>query len=299
MAVRRDERREPALRDDDSEESGEVSPSDDGHSASNDQQDGPTPKFAMTPPASIIETSRQDHKRKRPVPRSPAGASSSAHSPGGRSYPVGGVDGHDLYSRDTDSANMSKRLKTDGLRDGRYGQTATKSDRVFHGRLPHDLSELAPEIWQFIFTFLPPDTLVALSLVNRRFHSLLVPPTGQRTTNAVATRNGLLEVVDGDHIWACARRNYLPDIPKPLHGRSELDMWRLVRGRDCQFCGKRDRSKKDVLRVNVWDPPLKAGGVKIVWPFGVRSCGACLVDHSEEVRLTFFPVHAVSDAHSL
>ncbi len=158
------------------------------------------------------------------------------------------------------------------------------------GRLPRCRS-LPVELWQHIFAYLPPAALGRLLQVNRSFNHYLTRVTseaGSRTTD------GRLRIVTSESIWSGARKIYHPTLPKPLATCSELEMWRLILGRRCQFCRKRGSPISATGKV--WESGPGSDAVRAVWPFAVRSCGQCLAHHSLKV-LIHLPIEAAGADH--
>ena len=148
------------------------------------------------------------------------------------------------------------------------------------GRLP----TLPDEIWQHIFSFVPPVSLGRLLLVNRVFHACLTEASGKQSQGNHPLRNAV-RPVSSNSVWAASRKRFAPGLPKPLQGLGELEMWRLLRGRQCQMCGE---SKVQNFATSS-ESPLESGpgerGVRVIWPFGIRTCGSCLQKCSEKVQL--------------
>lgn len=135
------------------------------------------------------------------------------------------------------------------------------------------LTHLPHEILQHIFSFVDPISLGRLMCVNRSFHILLDPAKSLPQPSSQVKQ---LSMHHQDYIWTISRRSFLPGFPKPLDGMTELDMWRLIRGRSCQFCGKKSMMKSSVSDTSPWNGGPGPNGVRTIWPFRVRSCGTCL-----------------------
>lgn len=144
---------------------------------------------------------------------------------------------------------------------------------------------LPAEIWHHVFTLLPPRSLGSLLAVSKLFHHYLDPcsamaveaPPPSATASALAPRRP-------DAIWQASRRRFWPQMPAPLQGKSELDMWRLCCTRTCQFCGARDRDHVDAATPRpLWERGPGPKGVVPVFPFCTVSCGRCLVERSVKV----------------
>jgi hypothetical protein len=79
---------------------------------------------------------------------------------------------------------------------------------------------------------------------------------------------------------------FSPGMPAPLKGKTELDMWRIVCARSCQFCGNVEVTTADghaIGEVDPWHRGPGAKGVSPVFPFGIAICGPCLVQKSVKV----------------
>lgn len=145
-------------------------------------------------------------------------------------------------------------------------------------------SNLPDEIWQHIFSFVPPVFLGRLLRVNRVFHACLTMAIGEQSDQANSASNAV-RPVSANFVWAASRKRFAPGLPKPLRGLQELQMWRLLRGRPCQMCGE----TKIQNFATSSESPLESGpgdkGVRVLWPFGIRACGSCLQNCSEKVYL--------------
>jgi hypothetical protein len=136
-----------------------------------------------------------------------------------------------------------------------------------------------PEIWQAIFCYLDPTTLKSVSQVNHPFRTYVLeaqegPPTAAHS---------IYPVKSAESIWANSRRQHYPHMPRPLSGWDEWEMWNLVTGQKCQFCGEGQRIPSDGQ--NIWEAGPGENGVRVIWPFGIRTCGKCLQEKVEKVSL--------------
>ncbi|OCT49171.1 hypothetical protein CLCR_04829 [Cladophialophora carrionii] len=137
------------------------------------------------------------------------------------------------------------------------------------------LMDLPPEILQYVFTFADPITLGRLICVNRTFRSLL-DPTCPLPPKSASSKIKHLSIQKQDSIWTNSRKTFLHGFPKPMDAMTELDMWRLVRGHSCQYCGKRATQQLSYSTSNPWNAGPGLDNVRSIWPFRVRSCGRCL-----------------------
>ena len=158
----------------------------------------------------------------------------------------------------------------------------TQVNSVTNGANRAPASGLPIEIWQHVFSFVPPVFLGRLLRVNRIFHAYLTTAKGEEP-NPKHWKRPAVQPKNANDIWTASRRRFAPGLPKPLIGMSELDMWRLLRGRQCQNCG----ASKIQNFAMATESPLESGpgdkGLRIIWPFGVRLCGPCLQKCSEKV----------------
>lgn len=144
------------------------------------------------------------------------------------------------------------------------------------------VASLPIEIWQNIFCFVPPVFLGRLLRVSHTFNSLLTPNVFVETSRQEPSI-GAAEYQTPIEIWAASRKRFCPGLPKPVHGLNDLDMWRLLRGSDCQLCGEKKILLTSSNASNQHESGPGNAGVRVIWPFGVRSCGPCLMTNSEKV----------------
>jgi hypothetical protein len=153
--------------------------------------------------------------------------------------------------------------------------------------VPWDRSLLPGEIWQHVFTFVPPASLGRLLRVNSVFKTLLTPMEGEVFQDKEP--HGSLKFDAPNSVWAASRRLYCPGMPRPLSSFSEHWIWKLLRNPNCQFCGKVG-SVSAALPTSPWESGPGHHDVRIVWPFGIRCCGNCLMERTEKVSWTLMPM---------
>ena len=140
-------------------------------------------------------------------------------------------------------------------------------------QVPSSLSELPPELLQHIFTFVPPLFLGRLLRVNRLINALLDP--GKVLPRAHYDHPPALPLQDQDQVWSVSRKRFIPSMPRPLASVSELELWNLLLGGSCHYCGK--KSAADLpSSSSPWSSGPGPDSVRIIWPFAARSCGSCL-----------------------
>ncbi|OAA59633.1 f-box domain containing protein [Niveomyces insectorum RCEF 264] len=188
--------------------------------------------------------------------------------------PGSGLNDNDVSPQIGPQAGLAKRLKV--TLDGHY----RPSSRVSQLGVPADRSLLPAEIWHRVFTFCPPRTLGNLLRVNKLFNFYLDPVSSVAVGSPPSLPcQSVARLLKPNEIWQMARRLFWPNMPSPLHGKTELDMWCLCCSLTCQFCGKRDARRPFAAT-----DPLRFGpgvdGVTCIWAFRASCCGSCLVTQS-------------------
>lgn len=136
---------------------------------------------------------------------------------------------------------------------------------------------LPPAIWQHIFLSCSLHELGRLLQVNRPFHSYL---TDVRHPSTAKPDHGFVRLLKSESVWASARNMHATKPPKPLPGFGEVQMCQLAWNKRCQFCNKESTFSPGE---KIWQKGPGATGVRIVWPFGIRTCGPCLLQNSQTV----------------
>ncbi|KAG9246104.1 hypothetical protein BJ878DRAFT_561979 [Calycina marina] len=178
----------------------------------------------------------------------------------------------DCNAIDTESAGIYEKLQRHD--DIAGANDSHKLSKEYSGL---DKSLLPTEIWQHIFTFIPPRTLGTLLRINKSFQSCIDPSLPKYL---VSLPDSALQPVTADAIWQASRRLHHSGMPAPLSGKSELDMWRMACSISCEFCGKKPASKS--LSHDQWHPGPGEDGVTPVWAFAIRTCGLCLEKQTEK-----------------
>ncbi|EME49965.1 hypothetical protein DOTSEDRAFT_68697 [Dothistroma septosporum NZE10] len=136
------------------------------------------------------------------------------------------------------------------------------------------IPQLPPEVWQRVFLHLPPAMLCRCLRVSKPFNEYL---TNTSAPPAARKDRPKLQVLDSESIWAQSRKSFFPTLPRPLAQFSELDMLKLIGGRACQFCHRPPVFPPATTVLNAGPGP---NGLRVIWPFGIRSCGLCLQQRS-------------------
>lgn len=147
-------------------------------------------------------------------------------------------------------------------------------------RTQFGVTDLSPEILQHIFSFVNPISLGCLLSVCRLFHTLLDPDQELPSITPI----GPILLQKQNDLWAQSRRVHLPGYPRPLFGTSELQMWRLLRVRRCQFCQKKAKAVPSYMNSLSWNSGPGPNDVRSIWPFAIRSCGPCLENRLKQVN---------------
>ena len=225
-----------------------------------------TPATPTTP-----EGSRMPTKRKR---------SSAEDEDGARNVISHNTQGTSQLSAitNTNASHNTKRARVDAL--SRLVREIEKRD------VSRDLYGFNPYIWQRIFSFVPPVFLGRCLRLSRSFNSMLTA-FGSSDTLMPYSEDGKSSM-SAATIWALSRKRFAPGLPKPLIGQTELDMWNLLRGDNCQLCGVRKRLAAFSDTGDAWNSGPGEDSVRVIWPFAVRCCGACLRAHTEQVNIPLF-----------
>ena len=180
----------------------------------------------------------------------------------------------------TNGSAVKRGRLTESPSGVRHGAVVQRENEDNNHKL---VAGLPIEIWQHVFCFVPPVFLGRLLRVNYTFKSLLTPEVSTQALHQKPNA-GAPNLQKGEAIWAASRKRFCPGLPKPLRGVNELNMWRLLRGNDCQKCGERKALLTSSDASSPWESGPGKTGVRVIWPFGVRLCGMCLNIHSEKVR---------------
>ncbi|TFB06459.1 hypothetical protein CCMA1212_002273 [Trichoderma ghanense] len=233
--------------------------------------------------ANLVFLQKPDEERvpsKRPMDSQRSLASSETGSSGTMDQPNAADEKRKRMAVSSPSeAGAAKRAKIASTDQDLVGVGTTKLSH-------HDISQHLPaEVWQRIFTSLPPHSLGELMSVNRLFHKYLDPTSPFQVSAPDSYLPCSLPKLSPNTIWRASRRCHWPNMPSPLSGRSELDMWRFACTRSCQFCGQVDETDYTGNPLP-WSRGPGNDTVSLVFQFFVASCGQCLAENSvKEVEL--------------
>ena len=182
-------------------------------------------------------------------------------------------------SNTVDVANGALQTSDDPLKKRKL---STPSRPVFHGGVSNPLA-LPTELWQQIFLYLPPAILCRCLRVCRTFNNCLTNIKGEPTpgrTQPKAKGQPRVRMLDSEAIWSHARKNFFPNMPRPLARCTELEMLKLIGGKTCQFCERPPAPSPATTPFNSGPGP---DGLRVFWPLGVRACGRCIETHTLKV----------------
>ena len=146
-------------------------------------------------------------------------------------------------------------------------------------------SILPAELWQYICCFVPPVFLGRLLRVNRTLNACLTLERTNESHLRLSTHS-VVKPMSAQSVWGASRKRFCPGLPKPLRGLHELEMWRLLRGHNCQICGENKGPSFYSNLESLWESGPGDKGIKVIWPFGIRCCGQCLRTNTEKVSPT-------------
>jgi hypothetical protein len=165
------------------------------------------------------------------------------------------------------AASQDQTLKRARLQEASDASHSTSKSPV------PNVTDLPPEILQQVFSFVHPIILGQLLSVCKLFNTLLnpvkplpVPSPGMRCT----------KLRKQNEIWTRSRNIHLQGYPRPMENMTELEMWKLLRVRRCQFCDRKARRSPSFLNTTPWNGGPGPDDVRTIWPFRIRSCGPCL-----------------------
>ena len=176
---------------------------------------------------------------------------------------------------------------------GKRPRISTPTDDLFHALEPGNptfrgncrtLADLPPQILQHIFTFIGPIALGRLICVNGLFRSLLDPACAL-PQRPVSGQPGRLALRTQNSIWSASRKAFFPGFLRPMENMTEMEMWRLIRGSSCQFCGKKATEPVSFSTSDLWQAGPGLDNVRPIWPFRTRLCGRCLEPRLIKVRV--------------
>ncbi|KAL7927448.1 hypothetical protein ACQKWADRAFT_276752 [Trichoderma austrokoningii] len=205
------------------------------------------------------------------------------------------ISRHQLGSSDNSSVQVSprnagRRRKRKNVSNSTGDGTPKKikvvsadQGHLYIGSLPasrHNVSLQFPaEVWQHIFSFLPPHTLGMLLRVSKLFNKYLDPASPFMISAPEFRVPSALPALLPDAVWRASRYLFWPRMPAPLSGRSELDMWRFACSRSCQICGQADETNF-ACNTLPWQRGPGNSTVSPIFVFFVKCCGKCLVQTS-------------------
>lgn len=157
------------------------------------------------------------------------------------------------------------------------------AEKYFSPNVP-PTAGLPAEIWQHIFLYFPPDTLSRCLRVNRAFNSYLTRLNTGMSIRLPPRRTGV-KIVDSEAIWTSSRKLFAPNLPRPLSGFGEMQMFQLLGGKRCLNCDTLPTGPLNAT--SPWTAGPGPNGVRVIWNFYTRLCGTCF----ELLCLKVRPMH--------
>jgi hypothetical protein len=236
---------------------------------------------------------------RRASPASETSSTSSCHSPASGttdSTSVSWIQDASIYhkrKREPLECLSRKRPRMEPLSNGHYIPPAPGGEVKGASRLAAQADEeksaldmdassgvcavLPAQLWHRVFMYLPPQSLGQLLLVNQTFNSYLQAADVRQSPDPTDGEIRNVDHLDPEKIWIQSRRLFHRHLPRPLHGRSELDMWKLIGGRSCQLCAQKLGSTAQPGQQN--DSAIRGSegqAVRVFWPLAIRCCNTCL-----------------------
>jgi len=180
-----------------------------------------------------------------------------------------------------DRARVKRKLSDSPDGEVMLLEDATKKRKVSCEPSPDQsaVERWTTELWQQVFLHLSPAMLCRCLRVSKRFNATLTNTKVQPTTKE---NKGKPRVMDSESLWIQARKNFMPNMPRPLAGFNEWQMLELLGGRICQFCRRRPVPVPATTPFNAGPGP---DGLRVIWPFGIRTCGQCFEHNTIKVGL--------------
>ena len=147
---------------------------------------------------------------------------------------------------------------------------------------PHITAGLPCEIWQRALAYLDPSTLASAFKTCHGFRKYLADPN---VINIPPISQHGARSVHPDLVWRASRLRLNPSMPPSPPGCNELELFRLLNSQSCQYCHK---SSQSFRRSSHWTSGPGENTVQRIWPFAVRSCGRCVVQHVRSVNSLLF-----------
>jgi hypothetical protein len=245
---------------------------------------------------------------RRTSPGSDTSSRSGSHSPASETTELTSVDWiHDatIYhkrKREPLECLPRKRLRIEPRSNGHYAPSAPGGEVKGASKLAAQQDEvravlnthaasgtcagLPALIWHKVFMHLPPQSLGQLLLVNHAFNSHLQSADARQSPDSTDGESKIIGHLDPEKIWIQSRRLFHRHLPRPLHGRTELDMWKLIGGRSCQLCAQKPAlAFQPNHQIDSAIRGSEGHAVRVFWSLAIRCCNDCLRNETFTVCL--------------
>ena len=155
------------------------------------------------------------------------------------------------------------------LEDSTKKRKLSESPQSAAGKKKSPAERWSAEFWQQVFLRLSPAMLSRCLRVCKSFNVYLTQTKEQPVAKKDQRK---VRLWDSNSIWAEARKNFFPNMPRPVMRCNEMGMLQLIGGKTCQFCNRPPRPVPATSPFNAGPGP---DGLRVVWPFGIRTCGQC------------------------
>lgn len=229
------------------------------------------------------QTASQSKPLPKPLPSSTPTVMSNGLK---RSHEESTVDGTNNAAQSSEFPNQRRKLS------GRPSYATLAAARQSQTPLA-TVQRLPIQLWQQIFSLLPPMKLAQCLRVCKDFEQILTNVKAQPVAKKASRKP---RIIDSDAVWATSRKTYCPGLPRPLPGLTELQMYQLICGDQCNVCGS--KSTVPPPATTPFDCGPGPHGARPIWPFRAVLCGSCLQQHTQSVSLGEFVLRCLL-THSL
>ena len=170
-------------------------------------------------------------------------------------------DSTDLASPLAEDAPKKQKLTVTDIPTANYALPAISALPTANAHPPANVQSPAERLpigaWQLVFLKLSPVMLSRCLRVSKAFNACLTDTSAVLVSPAMYS----VDTMNSDTIWTKAKNTYFSTMPKVAETMPVFRMFQLIGGTVCQFC-------------STSGGPGSAG-VRLIWPFSIRTCGDC------------------------